>query len=258
MTAYDITAVINGHAEGFLAQISLRSLINSADAAIATGLKVELLAILDNPNDLTSEVFKTFANTRPDLKIMIVSHGDLGFSRNTAVREAKGQWIAFLDADDIWCEQWLVLAHAAAEGDPRKVVWHPEANAYFGITSDILLHVDMEDPAFHIADLVHANLWTSLCFSSTEILRTVPYTGTDLENNIGYEDWCWNIDVVKSGGIHKIVPNTAHAIRTRATSLVKQTTAAACVPRPSDFFRNLIDCKLPAVINGVLRRTSSS
>jgi hypothetical protein len=41
-------------------------------------------------------------------------------------------------------------------------------------------------------------------------LRAVPNTGTDLKNNIGYEDWRWNIDVVNNGGIHKIVPNTAY------------------------------------------------
>jgi glycosyltransferase involved in cell wall biosynthesis len=213
---------------------------------------VELLAVLDNPNDLTREIFEAFAATRPDLKIKTVSHADLGFSRNTAAQQANGKWIAFLDADDIWCEQWLVLAHEAAEADPRKIAWHPEVNAYFGVTPNILLHVDMEDPAFRVADLAHTNLWTSLCFTSTDFLRSVPYAGTDLKNNIGYEDWCWNIDVVNNGGIHKVVPNTAHAVRTRSVSLVKQTTAAGCIPRPSDFFRNIIEGKLPAVASGAL------
>lgn len=245
MAAYDITAVINGHAEGLLSQTSLKSLARSADAATAAGLRVELLAMLDNPNNLTREIFENFSITRSDLKVEIVSHGDLGFSRNSAAQEANGKWIAFLDADDIWCEDWLLLAHAAAEADSRNIAWHPEVNAYFGVTPNILLHVDMEDPAFRVADLAHTNLWTSLCFTSRDFLRSVPYAGTDLKNNVGYEDWCWNIDVINSGGIHKIVPNTAHAVRTRSQSLVKQTTAAGCIPRPSNFFRNVIQGKLP-------------
>ncbi|MBP0593891.1 glycosyltransferase [Paraburkholderia sp. LEh10] len=240
MADFDITAVINGHAEGLVAQPSLRSLAKCAAVARATGLRVELLAILDKPNAITEEVFAEFARVEPGLRIKVAQHGDLGFSRNTAVEEARGKWIGFLDADDIWSADWLVLAHAAAESDPRKVVWHPEVNAYFGVTPNIFLHIDMEDPAFRIADLGFTNLWTSLCFTSADLLRSVPYVGTDLKNGIGYEDWCWNVDVVNSGGIHKIVPNTAHAIRTRRVSLVKQTSAADSVPRPSDFFRKVL------------------
>lgn len=240
MAAYDITAVINGHTEGLVAQASLQSLSKCADIATSSGVSVELLAILDKPDEITREVFDEFARSRPDLRIKIVQHGDLGFSRNTAVAEAQGRWIGFLDADDIWGGNWLVRAHAAAEADSRKVAWHPEVNAYFGVTPNIFLHVDMEDKAFHIADLTYTNLWTSLCFTAADFLRSVPYAGTDLKNNLGYEDWCWNIDFINNGGIHKIVPDTAHAIRTRNVSLVKQTSAAGCIPRPSELFRNII------------------
>jgi len=240
MPEYDITAVINGHAEGLIAEPSLRSLSRAAATARLSGLRVELLAILDKPNAITQEVFNEFARHEPGLRIEIVEHGDLGYSRNSAVERALGKWIGFLDADDIWGADWLVRAHAAAEADPRKIVWHPETNAYFGVTPYIFLHVDMEDPSFHIADLGYTNLWTSLCFTAADLLRAVPYAGTDLKNGIGYEDWCWNIDVLNSGGIHKIVPNTAHAIRTRSVSLVKQTSAADSIPRPSDFFRKVV------------------
>lgn len=243
MATYDISAVINGHAEGLLAQTSLRSLAKAADTATAAGLRVELLAMLDNPTELTRDVFEAFADARQDLKIQVVHHADLGFSRNTAAEMANGKWIAFLDADDIWCTQWLVRAHAAAESDPRKVAWHPEVNAYFGVTANILLHVDMEDPAFRVADLAHTNLWTSLCFTSRDFLRSVPYAGTNLKDSIGYEDWSWNIAVIDNGGIHKVVPDTAHAVRTRSVSLVKQTAAAGCIPKPSDLFRNIIRSK---------------
>ncbi|MPW20603.1 glycosyltransferase [Paraburkholderia sp. CNPSo 3157] len=240
MAEYDITAVINGHAEGLLAQPSLRSLSRSAALARSSGLRVELLAILDRPNAITQEVFAEFARIEPELRIEIVEHGDLGFSRNSAVERARGKWIGFLDADDLWGADWLVRAFAAAEADPRKIVWHPEVNAYFGVTPYIFLHIDMEDASFRVSDLGYTNLWTSLSFTAADLLRSVPYAGTDLKSGVGYEDWCWNIDVLNSGGIHKIVPNTAHAIRTRNVSLVKQTSAADSIPRPSNFFRKMI------------------
>jgi glycosyltransferase involved in cell wall biosynthesis len=240
MSICNITAVINGHAEGLMAHSSLLSLKKCADIAEGMGVKVELLAVLDKPDELTSDVFDAFANINSKLRVIKVDHGDLGYSRNSAAQEAKGKYLAFLDADDIWGDEWLVRAFAAAEADQRNIAWHPEVNVYFGVTPNIFLHMDMEDPRFHIANLAYTNPWTSLCFVSAEFLRAVPYAGTRLKDHIGYEDWCWNIDVVDNGGLHKIVPQTAHAIRTRNVSLVKQTTAAGCIPRPSDFFRNKI------------------
>lgn len=237
MNTFDITAVINGHAEGLMAHASLQSLKKCANIANAQGIRVELIAVLDNPNELTLDVFEEFARANPELNILKVAHGDLGYSRNSAAQQARGKYIAFLDADDIWGDDWLVKAFLAAEADRRDIAWHPEVNVYFGVTPNIFLHMDMEDPRFHIANLAYANAWTSLCFVSAAFLRAVPYAGTRLRDHIGYEDWCWNIDVVDNGGLHKVVPKTAHAIRTRSVSLVKQTTAAGCIPRPSDFFR---------------------
>jgi glycosyltransferase involved in cell wall biosynthesis len=243
MSLYNITAVINGHAEGLMAHTSLLSLSRSAEAARERGLSVELLAVLDKPDSITRSVFEEYASTCPHLRIITVEHGDLGYSRNTAAQEANGEYIAFLDADDIWGINWLYSAYDSACADSRNIVWHPEVNVYFGVTQSIFVHLDMEDTAFKIASLAYTNAWTSLCFTSAKFLRSVPYAGTDLKGNIGYEDWCWNIDVLEHGGIHKVVPHTSHAIRSRNVSLVKQTTAAGCIPRPSDFFRNAISKK---------------
>ncbi|MEK6420531.1 MAG: glycosyltransferase family A protein [Burkholderia gladioli] len=240
MSTFDITAVINGHAEGLLAHASLRSLKQSADFAEQHGLRVEWLAVLDRPTALTVDVFDEFARAHPALRVLRVDHGDLGYSRNTAAEAAQGDYIAFLDADDIWSEDWLLRAHACARADSRDIAWHPEVNVYFGVARNLFLHMDMEDPRFHLANLAYSNAWTSLCFVRTAFLRSVPYAGTHLKHHIGYEDWCWNIDVIEHGGLHKIVPHTAHAIRSRHVSLVKQTAAAGCIPRPSDLFRKHI------------------
>ncbi|WP_250538455.1 MULTISPECIES: glycosyltransferase [unclassified Caballeronia] len=240
MASFDITAVINGHGEGLLAHASLRSLVRSADAARERGHSVELLAVLDRPSPLTREVFEHFARTCPELRIEVVQHGDLGYARNSAITLANGEYVAFLDADDIWGESWLTLALEAARADSRNIAWHPEVNVYFGVAPHLFLHMDMEDPRFRVATLAHTNAWTSLCFSSVAFLRQVPYAGTHLKDHIGYEDWSFNVDVIRQGGIHKIVPGTAHAIRTRHTSLVKATSAAGCIPRPSGFLRDVL------------------
>lgn len=246
MRPIDITAVINGHSEGLMAVSSLRSLIAAADFAGKHGLNVELLAILDRPDELTAEVFDEFASAYPQLCVRKVELGDVGYARNFGAQTAAGKWTAFLDADDLWCEDWLVAAHRAAQAESREVVWHPDVNVLFGATPHIYTHMDMDDPLFDIALVAFTNPWTSLSFVRTEFLRSVPYTGTHLNQNIGYEDWSWNIDAIDRGAIHKVVPDTAHSIRTKLVSLVKRTTAAGCINRPSDFLRRRIEANVGA------------
>lgn len=243
MRPIDITAVINGHSEGLMALSSLRSLLAAADFAVKRGLNVELLAILDRPDPMTAEVFDEFARQHPQLRVIKVELGDVGYARNYGAQTASGKWTSFLDADDLWCEDWLHASHTAAEAEPREVVWHPDVNVLFGATPHIYTHMDMDDPLFDMALVAFTNPWTSLSFVRTAFLRSVPYTGTHLNQNIGYEDWSWNIDAIDNGAIHKVVPDTAHSIRTKLVSLVKRTTAAGCINRPTDFHRRRILAK---------------
>lgn len=240
MHRFDITAVINGHREGLLAPTSLRSMAIATDFAAKAGYSVQLLAILDRPDALTREVFQSAREARANLEIIEVDRGDLGHARNDAVSRAAGRYAAFLDADDLWSKNWLTEAARLADNDTRDIVWHPEINVYFGTHNHVVLHRGMEHPRFKLASLAHTNLWTALSFVSTELLRRIPYASTDLKNNIGFEDWSWNVEIIKRGGLHKIVPGTSHAIRTKPISLLSQTNAAQCIPLPTDYFRSAL------------------
>jgi len=236
---FDITAVINGHNEGLLAYPSLKSLDESVRQAEQRGIKVQIIAVLDRPDKLTIEVVESYARGLP-IQIITVDYGDLGLSRNVAVNASKGKWIAFLDADDIWGSNWLWAAYQSAEREPRKVVWHPEVNVYFGALPHLMLHVDMDDAEYDQIGLAYTNYWTSLCFVEKDIAIGVPYSRTQMDDQIGYEDWSWNMEIIAHGALHKVVPQTAHAIRMKNISLVKITTSAGCLPRPSNMFRQML------------------
>ena len=61
----------------------------------------ELLIVDDHSTDRTVDIIRSFKNERIKLFRNEVNSG-AAISRNLALREAKGKWIAFLDSDDLW------------------------------------------------------------------------------------------------------------------------------------------------------------
>ena len=61
----------------------------------------ELLIVDDNSTDDTEAIVKQFKDKRIKY-FKNKKNSGAAFSRNFALREAKGEWIAFLDSDDLW------------------------------------------------------------------------------------------------------------------------------------------------------------
>ena len=66
----------------------------------------ELLIVDDCSKDNTDEVVASFADARIRY-LKNERNSGAALSRNRALREAKGRWIAFLDSDDMWDAQKL-------------------------------------------------------------------------------------------------------------------------------------------------------
>ena len=66
----------------------------------------ELLIVDDCSTDNTLEIVKSFSDPRIIL-LQNEKNSGAAVSRNYALREAKGKWIAFLDSDDIWLPEKL-------------------------------------------------------------------------------------------------------------------------------------------------------
>lgn len=64
---------------------------------------VEIVAVNDGSTDRSLEVLREFENKYPG-KVVVIDQVNQGqvVSRNNAISQAKGQYIAFLDSDDLW------------------------------------------------------------------------------------------------------------------------------------------------------------
>ena len=70
----------------------------------------ELILVDDGSIDNSCEVIQNYLNQHPDSRIRLIQKGvneGAALSRNRGISEAKGRYIAFLDADDVWLKHKL-------------------------------------------------------------------------------------------------------------------------------------------------------
>lgn len=198
--------------------------------------------MLDRADALTREIVA--GNSPADLRLLDVDFGDVGLARNHAVRAARGDYIAFLDADDLWGAEWLARAAPAAHARDGPTIWHPEVNIHFGTARHLFVHIDMESEAFRPDALIVRNHWSALSFAARELYLGNPYPASDLQEGFGFEDWAWNMQTIGRGIVHKVVPGTGHAIRRRPDrSLAWHAAMADAVPCPGRYIERFIGAR---------------
>lgn len=100
----------------------LKSQITSANLAW------EVLVIDNNSTDETAQVVQTFQENWPSpaaLRYCFETRQGLAYARQRAVKEAKGDFVGFLDDDNLPATDWVAAAHAFGKT-------HPQAGAYGG------------------------------------------------------------------------------------------------------------------------------
>jgi glycosyltransferase involved in cell wall biosynthesis len=88
--------------------------IESVLAQSYTGF--ELIVVDDGSTDNTEEVVRSIAD--PRVKYVKQANGGPSVARNTGVRTATGEFVAFLDSDDLWLPGKMAAQMAIVEDDP--------------------------------------------------------------------------------------------------------------------------------------------
>lgn len=227
-----VTAIINGHREGLLAGPSIRSFLEAVAYARGHGLEVDPLIVLDRPDDVTTALFRE--NPVGDREIVVTDYGDLGLARNRATQEARGEYVGFLDADDLWSVNWLAAAYALCRAETKPTVAHSEINVVFGGAHNFWIHADSEAPGFDPGYLGISNYWDSMSFAARRVYVDFPFARASFGEGYGYEDWHWNCETLVAGIAHRPVTDTVHFKRRRANSLLSLCSDKDVVPWPTD------------------------
>lgn len=108
------------------ANFVLRTLENVVDQVYAP---FEIIVSDDGSTDDTVSVVRNFLKERAGIKseLIVNPHRGPGATRNTAVQRASGEWIAFIDSDDVWLPHKLeVVAQAIMEHSAANFFCHSE------------------------------------------------------------------------------------------------------------------------------------
>jgi hypothetical protein len=207
---------MNAHGEGLLAGPSIASFCDARAHAQAHGLDVESIFVLDRAQSLTRATIA--AATVPDVTIYETDFGDPGSSRNFGASKATGDFVAYLDADDLWSENWLTAATRFCQAQPERIVAQSEVNVVFGDVHNLWIHADSAAPDFDISYLAVGNYWDAMVFTWRDIMLEFPIQPNDLKRGYGHEDWHWNCRTLLAGLHHRPVPDTVHFKRRRGGS----------------------------------------
>lgn len=99
-----------------------------ASVAEQTYRQIEIIIVDDGSTDRTAEIAARFCSTEPRARLVAKPNGGLSSARNRGLANAVGQWVAPIDADDMWHPTKLekqVQAALGAQAPPGFVYcWH--------------------------------------------------------------------------------------------------------------------------------------
>ena len=228
----DLTLIVTAHDETSVCGPTMRSADIAVESARREGIVVQTVVALDRATDATRAYFQ---QPRFDhWERWDADEGDLGMLRNTMVPRADGRLIAFLDADDLFSENWVVegvrTLHEAADQGQRAIV-HPEINVVFDGLRQVWVNVPDDSALFTPHYLYVRHYYDSLCMAPREAHLEHPFPSRDLANGLSYQDFQFTIETLDAGWRHLVARDTLIFKRRRDLSLVTESNGRRSVVR---------------------------
>ncbi len=222
-----LSVVLNVHREGLWAYKAMRSAVE----ALRKFMKVygpescEIVVIADKADQPTLDAINA-VDHGTDLPVRVIEtlYGDLGMARNEGVKQAHGDFVAFLDGDDVWGALWPQLAVtnllALAELHPGyrgRFIAHPCMNVDFGDGAFWWSQPDQRQADFNPGIFWNTNCWSSGSLSPRALLLEHPYRARG--KGLGFEDWEWNARTLAAGMVHVSIADAVVFIRKKSDGL---------------------------------------
>ena len=147
----------------------------------------EIIVVDDGSSDDTAERMSAFGNR---IRYLRKENGGVSSARNLGVTEAQGDWIAFLDADDVWHPRKLEIQCAALARRSDLALLGNKLYDWPGEHPAVGERAEEEVEAIRFDDLIVRNcLVTSTIVAKTEVLQSAGPFDLDLQGPEDYDMW---------------------------------------------------------------------
>ncbi|NII12385.1 glycosyltransferase [Oleiagrimonas sp. C23AA] len=236
-----ISGIVTFHKERELAVPTLHSIERMRCFLESHGWQMELVMTLDGDDAATEQAVLDHPAVRPSDVLHRIHVSDLSLSRNYAIERARGTYVATLDGDDLFSENWIHGAVQLIEATGPKTIVHPALLIAFGAWTAYWYQIDQTDERFLPESLMSLNHWNACSVARREVFVQCPYQYARVgESGFGFEDWHWNCETIAQGYTHRVAPNTFRLERRKAEgSLNVAHQSHAAILRPTAFFDSL-------------------
>jgi glycosyltransferase involved in cell wall biosynthesis len=231
----EISLIITAHNEGKLVLNALNSVLENIRKSKIS--EYEVFIGLDNP---TRETQIVAAQNEFDSEFIHVHNfklGDVGIVRQNLLNSAKYEYVSFLDADDLWGDNWLFAASKFSAKNPNAVL-HPDLTIFFDKDINyVRKNPDSTSRKFKKELLIFENVWTSSFITPRWVMEKFPMKSgntSDESSPYAYEDWSWFRETLAEGIDHRIVKKTAHFHKIKDNSNTFRSILLNKKPWPMD------------------------
>ncbi|MFT6915422.1 MAG: glycosyltransferase involved in cell wall biosynthesis [Motiliproteus sp.] len=170
----------------------------AVDSILAQGVEdIEIIIVDDGSTDDSAMFIKSYT---PLVCIIFQKNAGPAAARNRGIREAKGRYLAFLDADDVWVTGKLAAQLAFMEENPTISIcygsfrpWLSDTSGLFSPPTDISPVSSGQqhniDNLLPMALLFDAVVWTPTVFARSESVKDLLQFDEQLDVGEDYDLW---------------------------------------------------------------------
>lgn len=247
----DVSVIIPVYNPGVLIKRCLDSIL-----AQEGGYTFEVLLVDDGSTDDSSKIIESYQNS--DFRLFHQKNAGPACARNKGISEAKGKYIAFIDADDFWCPTFFERMIGFLD-TYQECIAVSSAQKHLTVSGDNVSPACLDNykEPFIIEDFFKTNSrWDFVCTGSmmvrSEIVKSIGGQRSDLRITEDLEFWALLATMGKWGFVPDILftSDGTDTISNQEIWLKKMTVRWANAPQIEQWQRRILENQ-PALADSI-------